>query len=96
MQGIRRDISDFEAEFSRFVPDSTLSILNRTKRFDVSDRFVSLLSACLRIYRESQGFFNPLFDVSRLGYSQDFDLGKFDPENVGKPLRTDFERVTVE
>lgn len=96
VQDAYRKISDFEREFSRFIPDSSLSVLNRLGRFAVSDEFLELLSVSRECYRLSNGFFNPLTNVALLGYSHDFESGNFVPEVLSEPSRTDFENVVVE
>lgn len=56
--------SSIEEEFSRFRPDSTLSILNREKILKVSSRFITLMQLCKKKYEETNGLFNPLVQVS--------------------------------
>lgn len=95
VQALRERILAFESEFSRFVPDSSLSILNRSGDFEVSETFLRLLSKSRECFERSEGYFNPLFDVSRLGYSHDFESGKFEIADGSSPYRTDFENVRV-
>lgn len=90
-----KKISDFEAEFSRFVPDSSLSVLNRLGASSVSDDFLELLRISKDCFLRSEGFFNPLFNVALLGYSNDFESGEFVPEIPVETPRTDFENVSV-
>lgn len=96
VQDAYRKISDFEREFSRFLPDSSLSVLNRLGRLAVSDEFLDLLSVSRECFRLSRGFFNPLTNVALLGYSHDFESGNFVPEIPSDPTRTDFENVIVD
>lgn len=96
VQSVFKRISHFEGEFSRFVPDSSLSVLNRTRRFAVSDDFLELFAVSQDCFRRSSGFFNPLRNVALLGYSHDFESGNFIPEIPDFPPRTDFENVRVE
>ena len=96
VQRVFKRISDFEKEFSRFVPDSSLSVLNRLGRLAVSDEFLELLSASRECYSLSKGYFNPLRNVALLGYSHDFESGNFVPEIPETPSRTDFENVRIE
>lgn len=95
VQSVRAVIADFEAEFSRFVPDSSLSVLNRVGSLHVSERFLDLLRVSRDCYEKSQGYFNPLFNVALLGYSKDFETGLFVPEKPDAPSRTDFENVEI-
>lgn len=70
--------ADFEAEFSRFLPSSPLSELNRTKSLTVSHRFIDLLSLSLTLMDETGGRFSPFVDIASLGYSADYDTGVFE------------------
>jgi thiamine biosynthesis lipoprotein ApbE len=56
--------SSIEEEFSRFLPHSALSILNREKIQKVSSRFITLMKLCRQRYQETNGLFNPLVQVS--------------------------------
>lgn len=95
VQRVFKTVSDFEKEFSRFVPDSSLSVLNRLGRSSVSRDFRELLEISKDCYFRSEGYFNPLFNVSVLGYSNDFETGNFVREALDEPLRTDFENVEI-
>ncbi|MBP9812002.1 FAD:protein FMN transferase [Candidatus Gracilibacteria bacterium] len=70
---------DFEAEFSRFREDSSLSILNKEKQLSVSLRFIDLLTRSLELEKETDGVFSVTANVGRLGYTKDFESGKFEP-----------------
>lgn len=56
--------SSIEEEFSRFLPHSSLSILNREKIGKVSSRFITLMKLCKQKYDETNGLFNPLVQVA--------------------------------
>lgn len=96
VQSAFKRISDFEKEFSRFVPDSSLSVLNRLGRSEVSRTFLDLLKVSKDCFERSEGYFNPLFNVALLGYSHDFESGRFVPEIPVSASRTDFENVRLE
>jgi thiamine biosynthesis lipoprotein ApbE len=91
--------ADFEAEFSRFLPSSPLSELNRTKSLSVSDRFIDLLSLSLSLYQETDGKFSPFVDIASLGYSGDYDSGVFEPSRRvhtgGHEVYIDKHQVTL-
>lgn len=70
-------ILNFENEFSRFKYDSSLSILNKTKSYDVSDNFLSLIYKSKEIYKLTEGYFNPLVNISNIWYSNSFDKNNF-------------------
>lgn len=82
-----------EREFSRFRDDSSLSVLNREGRIRASDRFLLLLNESRSAHSATGGLFNPLVDVSRLGYSKSFDSGEF--VAVDRGLSTDFGAVST-
>ncbi len=54
---------DFEAEFSRFREDSSLSILNKEKQLSVSLRFIDLLTRSLELEKETDGVFSVTANV---------------------------------
>jgi len=47
-------IKNFEKEFSRFLSDSDLMILNTQKKLEVSERFLRLLHRCREMYELSE------------------------------------------
>ncbi len=66
-------IHDYELKFSRFLPNSELTILNQVGTHHVSDEFIAVLKCSLSLARLTQGNFNPLVQVARLGYTRTFD-----------------------
>lgn len=62
-----------EQEFSRFLPESSLGLLNTHKKASVSKRFLELMEVSRNMYQKTNGFFNPLVSVAKLGYSHSFD-----------------------
>lgn len=82
-----------EQEFSRFRADSALSRLNRDKIAKVSSRFITLMRLSKQKYEETDGLFNPLVQVAKLGYSHSFDENRFEQENG--PVDIDFSRVLI-
>lgn len=64
--------ANYEAQFSRFLPESELSILNQEKELIVSDEFLKILLLCRELFIATGGIFNPLVQVSRLGYQGNF------------------------
>lgn len=85
--------SSIESEFSRFRPDSALSILNHEKIQKVSSRFITLMRLCKQKYEETNGLFNPLVQVARLGYSHSFEEGNF--KQTGSIADIDFQKVLI-
>lgn len=70
--------SSVEQEFSRFLPHSTLSILNKNKKASVSPRFLELLEISRDMYWKTGGLFNPLASAAKLGYTRSFEEGNFE------------------
>ena len=86
--------SSVEQEFSRFLPDSGLSLLNKYKKMSVSSRFLELMSVSKDMYQRTNGLFNPLVSVAKLGYSHSFDQGNFEPTEW--TVDTDFGTIQIE
>lgn len=83
-----------EQEFSRFLPDSSLSLLNQHKKSTVSKRFIELMSLARTLHSATGGFFNPLVSVANLGYSQSFQSGSFEAKDGS--IDTDFSKIIIE
>ena len=66
-------INAYEQRFSRFLPDSELSILNETQNMQVSPTFYTVLDKTYELYDRTNGIYNPLVQVARQGYRKDFD-----------------------
>lgn len=65
-------VSKYEQRFSRFLPTSELSELNTNKELVVSVEFFAVLERSYKLYKTTNGIFNPLVQVARLGYTKDF------------------------
>ncbi len=78
LQAARKFIEDCEQRFSRFLPDSELSQLNRSagEWFKVSPDLMDLLTLSLAYYGETRGLFDPtvLPDLMRAGYDKSMDV----------------------
>ncbi len=72
-------ISKAEQMFSRFIVDSELSRLNKQKKLTVSDMFIEVLLESIKLTKETEGNFNPLIQVAKLGYVDDYPLLKNNP-----------------
>lgn len=83
-----------EQEFSRFLPESSLGLLNTHKKAIVSKRFLELMEVSRNMYQKTNGFFNPLVSVAKLGYSHSFD--EWDFESQGWVIDTNFEAIQIE
>lgn len=82
-----------EEEFSRFKSESSLSLLNTKRTKEVSDTFIDVLKKCKEIYSDTNGYFNPLINVSNLWYSEDFHSKKF--EKTESEVNLELENVEI-
>lgn len=79
----------FDLVFSRFNDMSELSILNSTRKAKVSDIFLKLLNFAVNFSKETDFVFNPLINLSSIGYSKDFQSGKFSKTDKNYSLNID-------
>ncbi len=93
----RADIEAAEARFSRFLADSELSILNRTKSQIVSQAFFDATAKAYELYQKTDGYFNPLLQIARHGYTENFaDMKKDDRSANVLPYNIDFSKVEMD
>ena len=64
----------YEQRFSRFLDTSELSLVNNRKTDTVSPEFLTVTLMAQKLFFETHGVFNPLLQVSNLGYTKDFSL----------------------
>lgn len=82
----------YEAQFSRFIPTSELSLLNTKKHAVVSPELFSVIERSYQAYSATQGLYNPLLQVERLGYDRDFShLKNIQPEPSITSYNIDFK-----
>lgn len=67
------EIKSYEQKFSRFLPGSELSQLNLKKEMIVSKTFMEVILKAKELFKETDGAFNPLFQVEKLGYTKTFE-----------------------
>jgi thiamine biosynthesis lipoprotein len=83
-------LSDFEAKYSRFKPDSTISLLNAAGTLADSDETtIELLTLGQQLYRDTGGIFNILVGEHLIarGYDADYSFAPTEePETVPSPL----------
>lgn len=74
---LERRFAAFEARFSRFRPESELSLLNGRAgdEVDISDEMHDLLRSALELHRRTDGVFDPavLPALERAGYDRSFE-----------------------
>ena len=90
-----KEISVFEKIFSRFLPDSELSQLNKTGKEIVSESFLTVLNKSLELVRKTNGAFNPLVQVASLGYNKNFSDLAPEISITKNPYNTDIERIKI-
>lgn len=75
---VARDyIEQYEQCFSRFLPSSELSELNKRKKMVVSSMFMDVTLIAYNLFVITKGIFNPLLSIDRFGYDKNFkDIDK--------------------
>lgn len=68
----KKEIEEYEDRFSRFLPASELSILNKNKTMVVSEEFLRVTQMAYQLFVLTKGIFNPLVSVARLGYDKNY------------------------
>ncbi len=102
LQAARAFIEAAERRFSRFLPDSELSMLNRMagEWSAVSEDLVELLTLSLGYFHETNGLFDPsiLTDLKRIGYDKSMEILRSEgsatslvPPTVVRPMLTEID-----
>jgi thiamine biosynthesis lipoprotein len=77
MEATKIFIDECEQRFSRFLPASEVTALNRSagEWISVSEDLMEMLQLSLRYYQETKGIFDPsiLSDLKRVGYERSMD-----------------------
>ena len=68
----KNQIEEYENIFSRFLPASELSLLNKNKKMIVSTTFLEITQKAYSLFVKTRGIFNPLVSVERFGYDREF------------------------
>ena len=82
-----------EKEFSRFLNNSDLSLLNVSKDLEVSDRFIEVFILTKQIYFDSEKYFNPLINLKNIWYSNDFKKWIFKKEESKQDI--DLDKISI-
>jgi thiamine biosynthesis lipoprotein len=91
------EISEYEKRFSRFLPDSELSLLNRNKNMVVSETFMKVAQKSRELFSSTKGIFNPLLQIERLGYNKDFSkLNNFGDMEMEEKYDIDFSSTIID
>ena len=87
----------YENQFSRFLPESELSLLNARKDALVSESFLNVTEEAKALYSQTQGVFNPLVQIGRLGYHKSFALlDDMHKEKLDEPYNIDFNETRID
>ena len=91
-------VARFERIFSRFLPGSELSQLNVNKDQTVSQDFFAVLLKSYELFKQTNGEFNPLFQIARYGYDRDFDTLLDNTSQTNDPANydTNFDSVSMD
>lgn len=96
-QLVTTEVKAYEERFSRFLPTSELSILNRKKNMTVSSIFMDVTEKAHELFVLSGGVFNPLVQIARLGYNKTFaEIKDTIPANPHRPYNIDFNTTTID
>jgi thiamine biosynthesis lipoprotein len=96
MEATKLFIDECEQRFSRFLPASELSELNRSagQWISVSEDLMEMLQLAVKYYQETSGIFDPsiLTDLKRVGYDRSMDdmrangvSSSFAPKRTSQP-----------
>lgn len=105
MQAAKSFIDDCEQRFSRFLPASEVTELNRSagEWLQVSDEVMEMLQLSKHYYYETHGLFDPsiLPDLKQAGYDRSMDEIRANDSNVisqtlSRTLQLNFEHVIVD
>lgn len=78
---VKKDIHAYETRFSRFLPTSELSQLNKQRDMVVSETFLKVTTKAYQLFIETHGAFNPLMQIARFGYEKSRDDESYTPKN---------------
>lgn len=93
IEGVFEIFRNLEEEFSRFRSESSLNNINNKRSWEVSETFIDILKKCKEIYSDTDGYFNPLINVSNLWYSKDFHSKQF--EKKESEVNLEFEKIEI-
>lgn len=89
-------IKIYENKFSRFLPNSELSNLNSKKNSVVSNEFITILEKSIKLTVTTNNGFNPLTQISSLGYTKSFDLIKNEDQIItNRSYNTDIQQIII-
>lgn len=95
-QQIIEKIHSYEIQFSRFTMESELSQLNTQRDMVVSETFLLVTLEAYRLFVETKGIFNPLFQIEKFGYTQSFETLSTETLKVAEePYNIDFATTSI-
>ncbi len=83
----------FENEFSRFKETSDLNKLNREKCLEIWDDFWFLINKSKEIFKLTDWYFNPLINLNKIWYSNDFETWNFTKLEIDENLSFDDVKI---
>lgn len=90
-------VAKYEQHFSRFLPNSELSLLNSSKNAIVTEEFFTVLEKSYQLYKATVKIFNPLVEVARLGYQTNYENLKDNQVLIdSNPYNIDFDLVLMD
>lgn len=84
----QRAIADFEQRFSRFLPDSELSHVNRAEgAFQASREMIAILTEAQQWHEKTGGIFDPtvIMSLEALGYDKSVDFSQAPTDDNNTP-----------
>lgn len=84
----QRAVADFERSFSRFLPDSELSLVNRTEgTFHASREMIAVITEAQKWHEKTGGIFDPtvIMSLEALGYNKSIDFSQGPTINGNTP-----------
>jgi len=97
---ILNTLQSYEQTFSRFLPESELSLVNAYAgkgEMHLSERFARIVREALALSEQTDGLFNPLLQVTRLGYDKSLEklVDSHEALEEYESYNTDCSTVTV-
>lgn len=89
-------LQNYESKFSRFLPKSELSTLNKNKKIIASREMTEVINVAKKLYKETGGYFNPLIQIAKYGYDESFEKIKDSKRKISTDkYNIDFDLVEI-
>ncbi len=90
------ELKEYESRFSRFDENSELSILNNKRELNVSDIFWEAFEVAEKLFKETNGIFNPLTQIAQFGYTADFSQRDHFVKKETVNYNDDFSKIVID